>query len=221
MEIWLDTADIELVKVATEMGILHGVTTNPSIIAKSKMGMEDLLEKLLEVQPGPVTAQVTSDNGAKMVEQGEALYQFSNRMVVKVPITKEGIKAIFALSSKKIPVMATAIFDTNQVLLAARAGATYIAPYFSSMCELDISGIEQFKSMLKLLERYRYPSKLIGASLKTSEQVRECAELGADAVTLNKEVFLSFIDNHPETMNRVEKFSKDWKMAKERKRLPF
>lgn len=221
MEIWLDTAEFDLIENAKEMGILHGITTNPSIIAKSKMGMEELLEKLLQMQIGPVTAQVTAQEAPKMIEQGESLYRFSNRMIVKVPVTREGLKAIHGLGLKKIPVMATAVFDSNQVLLAARAGATYIAPYFSSMCELDITGVEQFKAMLHVLERYQYPSKLLGASLKSAEQVRQCVEMGTHAVTLNKEVFLSFVDNNPETMKRVDKFSKDWKTAKERKSLPF
>lgn len=221
MEIWLDTAELDLIETAKEMGILHGVTTNPSIVAKSKMGLEELLEKLLQLQIGPVTAQVTAQEAPKMIEQGESLYRFSNRMIVKVPVTREGLKTIHSLSQKKIPVMATAVFDSNQVLLAARAGATYIAPYFSSMCELDMTGLEQFKAMLHLLERYQYPSKILGASLKSAEQVRQCAEMGAHAVTLNKEVFLSFVDNNPETVKRVDKFSKDWKSAKERKSLPF
>lgn len=221
MEIWLDTAEFDLIESAKGMGILHGVTTNPSIVAKSNMQMEDLLGKLLQIQDGPVTAQVTAQDAPKMIEQGESLYRFSNRIMIKVPITKEGLKAIHGLSLKKIPTMATAVFDSNQVLLAARAGATYIAPYFSSICELDMSGMDQFKAMFVLLERYKYPAKLIGASLKSAEQVRQCSELGTHAVTLNKDVFLSFIENNPETLKRVDKFSKDWQTAKARKSLPL
>ena len=221
MEIWLDTADLELIKQAEEMGILHGVTTNPSIVAKSKVGMEDLLEQILGFQKGPVTAQVTAQESAKMIAQGAALYQFSNRIIVKVPVTQEGLKAMHTLSKQKVPVMATAVFDTNQVLLAARAGASYIAPYFSSICELDMSGFDQFHTMIKLLKTYRYNTKVIAASLKSAEQVRQCLELGADAVTLNKEVFLSFAGDHEETLKRLDRFSKDWKGAKERRKLPL
>ncbi len=221
MEIWLDTADLALVAEAKQMGILYGVTTNPTIVAKSKMGIEELIEKMLQLQEGPITVQATAQEAPKMIEQGEAIYQFSNRLVVKVPVTVEGLKAIYALSQKKIPVMATAVFDSNQVLLAAKAGATYIAPYFSAICDLDMSGIDQFQAMLKLLKRYQYPSKILAASLKSAEQVRQCMELGTDAVTLNKEVFLSFIANHEETMERLNTFQKDWKTAKERKKLPL
>lgn len=221
MEIWLDTADLELIENAKQMGVLHGVTTNPSIVANSKMGIEDLLEKILALQSGPVTAQVTSNDSEKMIRQGEAIREFSDRLVVKVPVTEAGLKAIFSLSQKNIPVMATAVFDSNQVLLAARAGATYIAPYFSAICEMEREGIDQFQEMLNVLRHYRYPSKLLAASLKAPEQVRQCMELAVDAVTLNKEVFLAFIQNHEETEKRLEKFAKDWKTAKERKRLPL
>lgn len=221
MEIWLDTAEIDCIQNANDMGILHGVTTNPSIVAKSKWALEELLEIVLQVQKGPVTAQVTAQKAPEMIHQGEALAQFSPRIVIKVPVTQEGLKAIYALSSQNKPVMATAVFDLSQVLLAAKAGAQYIAPYFSSICELEMSGLDQLKSMHQLLARYKYPSKLLAASLKSAEQVRQCLEMGIDAVTLNPEVFAMFIDNHPETLKRVERFSKDWKGAKERKRLPL
>jgi transaldolase len=214
MEIWLDTADLALIETAKQMGILYGVTTNPSIVAKSNESVEDLLTKLLKIQSGPVTVQVTAKDGAQMAAQGEALFRFSDRLVVKVPVTTEGLKAIHALREKKIPTMATAVFDSNQVLLAASAGASYIAAYFSAICEADMEGAEQFKSMHRMLDRYRFPSKLLGASLKSADQVRQCAELGAHAVTLNREVFLSFIENHPETTKRVDQFTKDWKTAK-------
>ncbi len=221
MEIWLDTADFELIEMAKQMGVLHGITTNPSIAAKSKLNLEALLEKLLQIQNGPITAQVTTDEASKMVQQGEALHKFSNRIIVKVPVTAAGLKAIHALSKMNISTMATAIFDLNQVLLASRAGAQYIAPYFSTIVEADMEGLEQFKAMNRLLERYKLPAKLLAASLKSSEHVRQCVEFGAHAVTLNKEVFLSFIDTNPETVKRIDRFATDWKTAKARNSLPL
>lgn len=221
MEIWLDTADLKVIANAKQMGILYGITTNPSIVAKSKEHLEILLERLLEIQSGPVTVQVTSEDAKLMVHQGEAIFQFSDRILVKVPVTSEGIKAIHELNQKKIPTMATAVFDLNQVLLAARAGATYIAPYFSAICESDEDGVEQFKAMLRLIHRYQYPSKIIAASLKSSEHVKQCLEMGVQAVTLKDEVFSMLIENHPETLKRVDRFAKDWTGAKERKLLPL
>ena len=221
MEIWLDTAELDLIESAKQMGILQGVTTNPSIVSKAKMGLEDLLEKILNLQDGPVTVQVTATDAPKMIQQAEALFQFNNRIVVKVPVTSEGLKAIHALNQKHIPTMATAVFETKQVLLAARAGAQYIAPYYSTICEADIEGSEQFRAMLKLLERYKYGSKILGASLKSAEHVRQCIEMGAHAVTLNKEVFLALIENNDETVKRMDKFAKDWEGAEKRRILPL
>lgn len=221
MEIWLDTADLELIQEAKQMGILYGVTTNPSIVSKSKEALEDLLKNILDLQNGPVTAQVTVADAATMIRQGEALFQFSNRIVVKVPVTSQGLQAIHALSKKGVPVMATAVFNLNQVLLAAKAGAIYIAPYFSSICEADIEGIEQFKAMFRLIVQYQFPVKLLAASLKSGEHVRQCAEIGIHAVTLNREVFSSFIEDDAETKKRIDRFAEDWKTAKERKSLPL
>ena len=221
MEIWLDTADVELISLAKQMGILYGVTTNPSIIAKSKLELEEILEKILKVQNGPVTVQVTAQSAPEMIRQGEAIFQFSNRIVVKIPVTAEGLKGICALSERKIPTMATAIFDLNQVLLAARAGASYLAPYFSTICEADQDGLEHFKSMYRLLQHYQYNTKLIAASLKSSEQVRQCVDMGVHAVTINPEVFNALIENHPETLKRLDRFNSDWKSAQKRKSLPL
>jgi transaldolase len=219
MEIWLDTADLELIENAKQMGVLHGVTTNPSIVAKSKLDPEDLIEKLLNIQSGPVTVQVTANSAPEMIQQGEIVSRFSNRIMIKVPVTSEGLKAIHGLTQKKIPTMATAVFDVNQVLLAARAGATYIALYYSTICEADQDGLEQLKAMFRLIDRYKFTSKLIAASLKSSEHVRQCVEMGADAATLKEDVFLSFIENHPETLKRIDRFSKDWAGAKKQKCL--
>jgi transaldolase len=212
MQIWLDSARLEPIQKAAQMGLLYGVTTNPSIVSKSQMSLEDLLGKILQIQKGPVTAQVTAKEGAEMVRQAEALFQFSPRIMVKIPVTVEGLKAIRALSPK-VPTMATAVYDLNQVLLAATAGASYIAPYYSRICEADIDGIEVIRSMLHLLERYKFSSKLIGASLSSCEQVKELALMGAHAVTLKEDVFESFIQDNPLTLEALSRFDSDWKRA--------
>lgn len=221
MEIWLDTVDLEVIVTAKQMGVLYGITTNPSIIAKSNRHLEDVLEELLDVQTGPVTAQVTALDASTMVEQAKALYTFSPRMIVKVPVTTEGLKAIQILKKGNISVMATAVFEPSQVLLAAHAGACYVAPYLSSMLDVDHEGRQHFKTMHDLLDRYHFNTKLLAASLKSKEQVNSCVEMGVHAVTLNRDVFLSIIENHPETMRKVEKFLEDWQTAAVRKTLPL
>lgn len=220
MQIWLDTADIQLIEKAKKMGVIYGVTTNPSIVAESPLTLEDLIGKILEIQRGPVTVQVTANGAEQMVLQAEALYHFSNRIIVKIPATEEGFAAIHALSGK-IPTMATAVFDVNQVLLAAKAGASYIAPYYSRICEADIDGIEAIRAMLGLLRHYGYSSQLLAASLRSPEQVKELAKMGAHAVTLKESVFNSLIENNPLTLQSVTRFSQDWNSAKRPRSLPL
>jgi transaldolase len=220
MQIWLDTADIPLIEKATKMGILHGVTTNPTIVAQSNLPLEDLIEAILKIQNGPVTVQVTAGDTRRMTEQAEALYRFSDRIIVKIPATEEGFEAIHALSGK-IPTMATAVFDVNQVLLAAKAGAIYIAPYYSRICEADIDGIEAIRAMLGLLRRYGFSSQLLAASLRSPEQVKELADMGAHAVTLKEDVFKALIENHPLTVQSLHRFAHDWDGAKKRRALPL
>lgn len=208
MKIWLDTFRLDLISTAKEMGILSGVTTNPSIVAKSSLSLEQLLQQILSAQEGPVTAQVTADAAPEMIAQGKAFFALSPRLIVKVPVTREGLKAIHRLKQLSIPTMATAVFDGNQVLLAARAGAQYIAPYFSSICESDIDGIALVGKMLDMIHRYRLPSELVVASLRTAEQVKQCAEMGAPHVTLNDKVFQALIEDHPMTVESVQRLKK-------------
>jgi len=220
MQIWLDTADLPLIEKARKMGVLFGVTTNPSIVARSPLPLEDLLEKILAIQAGPVTVQVTAGEPEQMIRQAEALDQFSHRIIPKLPATEQGFEAIHALSGK-IPTMATAVFDVNQVLLAAKAGASYIAPYYSRICEADIDGIEAIRAMLGLLRRYNFTSQLLAASLRTPEQVKELAHMGAHAVTLKEEVFQSLIENNEQTLESLHRFAQDWTGAKKRRSLPL
>lgn len=221
MEIWLDTIDFDCIEKAKQMGILHGITTNPSIASKAKWPLENLLGKLLEAQSGPVTAQVTADRAEAMIRQAKALFSLSKRIIVKIPVTPEGLIAISALSKEGMPVMATAVFDPNQILLAARAGAQYIAPYFSRICESEIGGIETVKGMMRLVHHYQFPSKIIAASLHSAEQIKQCLELGTHAVTLNEKVFSLFIEENPFTRQALQRFEKDWEKAPRSLTLPF
>jgi TalC/MipB family fructose-6-phosphate aldolase len=221
MEIWLDTSSVQAVQMAQRLGILHGVTTNPSIAAHSGVALDDLLQTLLKAQSGPVTAQVVASKADEMVRQGEALAAVSSRIIVKIPALREGLQAMYILSQKKIPVMATAVFDPSQTLLAARAGAQYIVPYFSHICEADQDGINELRAMVQLLQRYHFSSKILAASLQSTEQVKECCALGVDAVTLNEKLFEEYLEDNPLTVKTMAKFDRDWKGAAARKTLPF
>lgn len=221
MQLWLDTSNFDCIALAEEMGILSGVTTNPAIVANSSLSVEELLDKLLSLQQGLITVQVTGKSASEMVLQGEALHRFSPRVVVKVPVTREGLKVMHTFSKGKIPTMATAVFDENQVLLAARAGADYIAPYFSPICESDMDGIERVQKMLEMLRRYELKAQLLIASLRSAEQVKQCSALGAAAVTLNEKVFHSFIEDHPMTLESLHRFEREWKNGKKSRSLPL
>lgn len=213
MEIWLETANLSAVQKANRLGVLHGIFTNPSIVAHSGLAMEDLVQKLLDNQKGPVTAQVVSSKADEMIRQGEALFSFSNRIYVKVPMTCEGLRVIHVLTEKKIPVIATAVFDLNQTLLAARAGAVYISPYFSNICEAEQDGINEIRMMVELLQRYHFASKILATSLSSTEHVRECAAMGIDAVTLNETLFDEYVNDHPATLKKIKNFDREWKGA--------
>jgi transaldolase len=213
MEIWLETANLGAVQKANRLGVLHGIFTNPSIVARSGLSMEDLMQKLLDAQKGPVTAQVVSSKADEMIRQGEALFSFSNRIFVKVPMTCEGLHVIYVLTKKKIPVIATAVFDLNQTLLAARAGAVYISPCFSNICEAEQDGINELRMMVELLQRYHFASKILATSLRSTEQLRECAALGIDAVTLNETLFDEYVNDHPATLKKIKHFDREWKGA--------
>ena len=211
MDIWLDSTNLLVVDQAVQLGLLSGVTTNPTLIAQSKKEFKGVLKDLLNRQEGPVTAQVVSEDVEEMVRQGEDLYAFSNRLIIKVPLTTNGVKAIHLLSSQEIPTMATAIFHPHQALLAALAGANYVAPYLS---RLELAGEDPWimlKKVSLLFQTYQLNTKILGASLQTIEQVMSCAEIGIYGVTIKEELFEKLIKTDPLTLKAVEQFEDDWK----------
>jgi transaldolase len=211
MEIWLDTTNPETIQQAVRLGILTGITTNPSLIASSQKEMSPLLESLLELQEGPVTVQVVAEDANEMVQQGQALYSFSNRIIVKVPMTRNGLEAIHQLASQGIPTMATVIFHSRQALMAALAGAYYVAPYLS---RIEAGGEDPRKMLtttLEMFHNYRLQTKVLGASLTSVEQVVKCAELGIYGITVKDKLFEKLIEDHPLTLEGVDKFAEDWK----------
>lgn len=211
MDIWLDTTNIQTVHKAVQFGLLSGVTTNPSLIAQAGGDIEEVLEHLLHHQEGPVAAQVVANDPFDMVQQGQTLYSLSNRLVIKVPLTKNGLEAIHLLSRQGIPTMATVVFQPRQALMAALAGANYIAPYLG---RLEQSGMDPWtilQNMSNLFQNYRLKTKILGASLHTIEHVLKCAEVGIYGVTVKDDLFEKLIENDPLTLAGVEKFAADWK----------
>lgn len=213
MEIWLDTLNLSLIELAESMGILHGVTTNPSILSKAKKPLEEVLESILAAQKGPLAVQVIAQEASEMVYEAEKLQEISPRIIVKVPVTKEGLAAISTLTKKDIPTLATTVFNPRQALLAATAGAKYIAPYYS---KIELEGedpLAYVNSMLRIIERYRFKTKILAASLKTTIQFTACAEAGVPAVTVKDELFQEIIKNNPQTMQYLDAFATDWQSS--------
>ncbi|MDJ0652342.1 MAG: transaldolase family protein [Simkaniaceae bacterium] len=216
MDIWLDSVDIKTISFAGKLGFLEGVTTDPSLIGKSEKSLEENLDAILKAQSGPVTAQVTAVDHSTMIEQAETLREFSERIIVNIPVTQEGLKAMASLSHLQFPVMATAIFTPFQALLACHVGATYIAPYFSRMKE----PLDTLEGILLTLDRYDFKTELIVASLKTPADLEDCLHLGVDAVTLREDLFETLIEDQSGTFEALDQFSKDWKSGNPSQLLP-
>jgi len=210
MEFWLDTINLKMVEKAREEGLIHGVTTNPSILSQIEGPIEPFLEKLVRLTHGPVAVQVTTTKSLEMVEQAKALIDLSNRIIVKIPATPEGYSAISNLAHIGIPTMATAIFSPMQGICAAKAGAEYLAPYVSRIGE---RGMQVVSTIQTYLERYGVSAKILAASLASVEQVLECLKIGIGAVTLKDPLFEKCVEAPPETYQHLEIFAKDWEKA--------
>lgn len=209
MEIWLDSINEELIAKANTWGILDGVTTNPAILAESDQ-IESTIKALLAVQKGPITCQITSDRSDEMLSQALYFAQISDRIIVKVPVTQEGLQVIHRLSQKGIKTMATIIYDYRQYLLSAKAGALYAAPYYSSIIKAGGNADHEIARMCKSKERYGLKTKILAASLQNLQQFDICADMGVDAVTLKDAVFMKLMEDHPVTLERVEAFLEAW-----------
>ncbi len=211
MEIWLDTTDFEFIHLAKELGIVHGVTTNPSLVAACSYKFDELLDHLLTKQDGPVAAQVVADSASEMKEQGERLHAQSPRIIVKVPVTMEGIQAIQYLSEKGVPVMATAIFAPHQALFAFKAGAQYLALYLGRIADMGDNPFEILSQIQNIQRNYNYEGKLLAAGIREASVITTCTNMGIEAVTFNRKIFRQLTEEHPGTLQAVQGFSKDWK----------
>lgn len=210
MEIWLDTADLNSVKHANDLGILHGVTTNPTILSNSKICPQDVIESLIELQQGPVAVQVLSDDVDAMCQQAKALFAVSPRILVKIPVTQNGLKAIHTLAQKGIPTLATAVFELQQALFAFKAGASYIAPYLGRIADTGQNPLDVISKMHAMKLHFGFSGKIMGAGIRDLTTTMDCLKIGLDAVTLSDKVFAEFVGDSEHTLKAMEKFSTDW-----------
>ena len=211
MEVWLDTCDINVVTEANRFGFIYGITTNPTILASANEDPETVLNQLLAIQDGPITVQITADNSDEMIKRALGLRVFSDRIIIKIPVTQQGLVAIKNIRQEDIPVMATAVFSPTQALLAALAGANYVASYFGRMIDGGIDAQATVQSILTIFRKHSFDTKLLVASLKTVDQISSCAEMGVDAITVKKTLFNEWVSDNDYTLDSLKTFAADWK----------
>lgn len=215
MELWLDTIDLEMIKLAAEMGSLKGVTTNPAILSHADMLPELKLKQILEIHPGLLAAQVVADELGGMIDQAQELYDLApGRMIIKIPTNPTGLKAMTLLAKNNIPTMATAVFEPSQVYLAAVAGAKYVAPYLSWIMNESGNYADTLTTMLQLISQQQFDLKLLAAAIISKEQVIACAQLGAQAITLPVDIYQTLLSPHKLTEKSLVMFGNAWSQGK-------
>jgi transaldolase len=209
MKFFIDTANVDDIKEAASLGVLDGVTTNPSLVAKEKKDFNELLKEILEVVDGPVNAEVVSTDYEGIVKEGKELAKMHKNIVVKVPLIKDGIKAVKTLSDEGIHTNVTLCFSPSQALLAAKAGATYVSPFVGRLDDISQFGMDLIEQIVQIYQNYAIQTQVLVASVRNPLHLVDAAMIGADVVTLPLAVIQKLF-NHPLTDIGLEKFLKDW-----------
>ena len=209
MQLFLDGSDIEKIRKFSKLGLIDGVTTNPSIILKSGKNMIEVISELAEIVSGSVSAEVSALNSEKMIEEGIKLSEIAKNVTVKLPITWDGLAACNALSKKGISINMTLCFSVSQALLAAKAGAEYVSPFIGRLDDLNLKGVELISDIKLIYSNYKFPTKILAASIRTINHVKECARHGADVATIPINIFEGLV-KHPLTDSGLSQFTADW-----------
>jgi len=210
LKIFLDTANAEEIKKGVEMGLVDGVTTNPTIISREKKPFDEVVREILSIVKGPVSLEAVSTQSEAIVDEGKRLSELGDNVVIKVPITVEGLKAIKKLSSMNIKVNTTLIFTPLQALLAAKAGAAYVSPFVGRLDDISEDGMRVVEDLKRMFYNYSYKTEIIVASVRNPIHVYRAAMVGADIVTVPFDVLVKLI-NHPKTDEGLKLFAEDWK----------
>lgn len=212
MKIFLDTANLDEIKEGASWGIVDGVTTNPSLIAKESKDLKETIKAICEIVDGPISSEVLSENHEDMIKEARELAKIHKNIVVKIPMTIEGLKAVKVLSAEGIHTNVTLIFSANQALLAAKAGATYVSPFLGRLDDIGIEGMELVRTIVEIFDIYGYDTQVIAASIRHPMHVIDAALAGSHIATIPMKV-LKQMAAHPLTDNGIEKFNNDWKNA--------
>ena len=215
MKFFIDTADINEIREAASWGLVDGVTTNPSLIAKTGRPYAEVLREICEQVDGPVSAEVVAREAAAMLEEGERLASLHPNIVVKCPLIIEGLKATGALSRRGIKVNVTLVFSPLQGLAAAKCGATYLSPFVGRLDDIGSDGIAMVEQLVRILRNYHYPTQVLVASIRNPTHLLRAADSGAHVATLPFGVMKQML-HHPLTDSGLEKFLADWRATKQK-----
>lgn len=212
MRFFIDTANVEEIRKANDMGVICGVTTNPSLIAKEGRIFEEVIAEIASIVDGPISGEVkaTTVDAEGMIAEGREIAKIHPNMVVKIPMTPEGLKAVKVLSAEGIKTNVTLIFSANQALLAARAGATYVSPFVGRLDDINMAGAELIAEIAEIFDIHGIETEIIAASIRTTVHVTECALAGADIATVPYKI-IEQMTKHPLTTQGIEKFQADYK----------
>ncbi|EAC5776087.1 fructose-6-phosphate aldolase [Listeria monocytogenes] len=213
MRFFIDTANVEEIKKANRMGFISGVTTNPSLVAKEGRDFNEVIQEITSIVDGPISGEVVSLEADEMIAEGRVIAKIHPNMVVKIPMTGEGLAAVKVLTEEGIKTNVTLVFSATQALLAARAGATYVSPFLGRLDDIGDDGLVLISDIAYIFEIHGIPTEIISASVRHPIHVIECAKAGADIATVPFKVFEQML-KHPLTDSGIDKFLADWEAAK-------
>lgn len=211
MRFFIDTANVEEIRKANDMGVICGVTTNPSLIAKEGRDFNEVIKEITSIVDGPISGEVkaTTEDAEGMIKEGREIAAIHPNMVVKIPMTIEGLKAVKVLTSEGIKTNVTLVFSANQALLAAEAGATYVSPFLGRLDDISMPGIDLIRTIAEIFDIYGYETQIIAASVRNPIHVTDCALAGAHIATVPYKV-IEAMTKHPLTDAGIEKFKADY-----------
>ena len=208
MEFFIDTGDINEIKTAYSWGFVDGVTTNPSLVAKTGKNQKELIKEISQIVDGPISAEVIALDAKGMIAEGEDLATIHKNVVIKLPMTKDGMIACKHFSQKGIKTNVTLVFSANQALLAAKNGATYVSPFVGRLDDVGQTGMDLIGEIRQIFNNYGFETKILAASLRHSQHIKECAMVGADTATIPFKV-IEGLFNHPLTKSGLDQFMAD------------
>ena len=212
MKFFLDTANVEYIKEVNEMGVISGVTTNPSLVAKEGRDFNEVIKEITEIVDGPISGEVVSEDAEGMIKEGREIAKIHKNMIVKIPMTGEGLKATKVLASEGIKTNVTLIFSATQALLAANAGATYVIPFLGRVDDISMIGMDLVRDIAEIFAIHGIETEIIAASVRNPIHVIEAAKAGADIATVPYDLVKQML-KHPLTDQGLEKFKADWAAA--------